>query len=423
MSPLREKEPARLPDTKQTPGLFALIRNPWVWLLIVACFAVAAYRIFLSPATTPTGARSKAQMAAERPLPVTAMAARKSDIDVYLNGLGTVTPVNTVTVRSQVSGQLLQVHFKEGDNVKAGELLAEIDPRPFQVQLMQAEGQLIRDESLLKNAENDLARYKLLLSQDSIAAQQVTTQESLVQQYRGIVKTDQGQIANAKLQITYSHITSPISGRVGLRLVDPGNMVQVNDTTGIAVLTQLQPITVVFSVPQSNLPAILKRLRSGDTLKVFAYSQDSKVMLAKGALIAVDNQIDTTTGTVKLKARFDNAQNELFANQFVNVAMKVDTLHDATVMPTAAVQRGAIGTFAYVVKADQTVTVRPLQLGPTEGESVAVTDGLAPGEVVVMVGGDKLREGTKVEIVTSAPAVAPAPGKGPSRNGSGKSTR
>ena len=423
MNTIRETESDRLPTAKRTPLLFTLLRSRWVWLLIVVCFAVAGYRIFLAPATAPTGARSQTQREAERPLPVTAMAAKKSDIDVYLNGLGTVTPVNTVTVRSQVSGQLLQVHFKEGDSVKAGELLAEIDPRPFQVQLTQAEGQLIRDEALLKNAENDLARYKRLLAQDSIADQQVTTQESLVQQYKGVVKTDQGQIANAKLQITYSRIVSPISGRVGLRLVDPGNMVQVNDAIGIAVITQLQPITVVFSVPQSNLPAIMKRFRSGDTLPVYAYSQDSKVMLATGALIAVDNQIDTTTGTVKLKARFDNANNELFANQFVNVAMKVDTLRGATVMPTAAIQRGSIATFAYVVKDDKTVTVRPLQLGPTEGETVAVTSGLTPGEAVVVVGGDKLREGAKVEIVTNEPAGAPAPGKRTSRDGSRKGVR
>ena len=424
MSPLGENKPAPRPGAKQTRPLATLIRSPWVWLLILACLVFAAYRLFLSPAAGPAGARGKARTAVEHPLPVTAAAARKSDLDVYLNGLGTVTPVNTVTVRSQVSGQLLKVHFKEGDGVKAGELLAEIDPRPFQVQLMQAEGQLVRDESLLKNAENDLVRYKLLLSQDSIAAQQVTTQESLVQQYRGIVKTDQGQIANARLQITYSRITSPITGRVGLRLVDPGNMVQVSDATGIAVITQLQPITVVFPVPQNNLPVILARLRSGGTLPVFAYSQDSKVMLAQGTLIAVDNQIDITTGTVKLKARFDNANNELFANQFVNVAMKVDTLRGAVVVPTAAIQRGAIDTFAYVVKADNTVTVRPLKLGPTEGETVAVTSGLAPGEVVVVVGGDKLREGTKVAIATAGTAgAAVLPGQGASRPGSGKGVR
>ena len=312
MNPISENEPDRKPDAKRRPLLITLMRSRWVWVLIVVGVAVAAYRIFLSPVTAPNGTRGKAKMENERPLPVTAVAAKKGDIDVYLNGLGTATPVNTVTVRSQVSGQLLQVHFKEGDAVKAGELLAEIDPRPFQVQLMQAEGQLIRDEALLKNAENDLARYKLLLAQDSIADQQVTTQESLVQQYRGIVKTDQGQIANAKLQITYSRIIAPVSGRVGLRLVDPGNIIQANDVNGIAVITQLQPITVVFPVPQSNLPAIMKRLRSGDTLPVYAYSQDSKAMLAKGALIAVDNQIDTTTGTVKLKAKFDNAEERAF---------------------------------------------------------------------------------------------------------------
>ncbi len=422
MNPISENEPDRRPDAKRTPLLITLMRSRWVWVLIVVV-AVAAYRIFLSPVTAPNGTRGKAKMENERPLPVTAAAAKKGDIDVYLNGLGTATPVNTVTVRSQVSGQLLQVHFKEGDAVKAGELLAEIDPRPFQVQLMQAEGQLIRDEALLKNAENDLARYKLLLAQDSIADQQVTTQESLVQQYRGIVKTDQGQIANAKLQITYSRISAPVSGRVGLRLVDPGNIIQANDVNGIAVITQLQPITVVFPVPQNNLPAIMKRLRSGDTLPVFAYSQDSKAMLAKGALIAVDNQIDTTTGTVKLKAKFDNARNELFANQFVNVRLKVDTLHGATVMPTAAIQRGSIETFAYVVKDDRTVTVRPVQLGPTEGEAVAVTSGLKPGEVVVVVGGDKLREGTRVELVTSEPARAPAPGQGTPRIGPRKGPR
>ncbi len=423
MSPIQETEPDRPFPAKRTPLLSAMVRSRWVWLLIVACFAVAAYRIFFSPTAGPTGAHNKAQTETQRPLPVTAAAAKKADIDVYLNGLGTVTPINTVTVRSQVSGQLLQVHFKEGGAVKAGELLAEIDPRPFQVQLMQAEGQLARDESLLRNAENDLARYKVLLAQDSIADQQVTTQESLVHQYQGVVKTDQGQIANAKLQLTYSRITSPISGRVGLRLVDPGNMIQANDVSGIAVITQLQPITVVFSVPQNNLPAILKRLRTADTLPVYAYSQDGKVMLAKGNLTAVDNQIDTTTGTVKLKAAFDNANNDLFANQFVNVSMKVDTLRGATVMPTAAIQRGSIETFAYVVKEDETVTVRPLQLGPTEGETVAVTKGLTPGEIVVVVGGDKLREGTKVEIITNEPPGVPAQEKRTPPDGSRRGVR
>ncbi len=394
-----------------------MMRSRWIWLVVVVCIAVAAYKLILMQTATQAVARAKALNDAQRPLPVMAVAARKADMDINLRGLGTVTPVNTVTVRCQVSGQLLRVHFEEGQSVKAGMLLAEIDPRPFEVQLMQAEGQLARDESLLMNAEKDLERYKLLLSQDSIPEQQVPTQESLVQQYKGAVKTDQGQIANAKLQITYSRVIAPVSGRIGLRLVDPGNMVQPTDVNGMAVITQLQPITVVFSVPQDNLPAIMKRLRAGEVLPAYAYSQDGKTLLAKGTLLAVDNQIDTTTGTVKLKATFDNKDNALFPNQFVNAVMKVDTLSGVTVMPTAAMQRGSIGTFAYVVRPDKSINVRQLQLGPTEGESVAVLNGLAPGEFVVVVGGDKLREGTKVAIVTNEAVGTPAKGKKNSRNG------
>jgi multidrug efflux system membrane fusion protein len=293
------------------------------------------------------------------------------------------------------------VRFKEGQHVDKGDLIAEIDPRPFEVQLMQAEGQLARDEAFLKNAESDLALYKQLIAQDSIAAQQVTTQASLVKQYQGVIETDKGQIANAKLQLTYARVIAPITGRVGLRQVDPGNMVQVNDANGIVVITQLQPVTVIFSLPQDNLTILMKRWNSGATnLPVQAYDQEGKVLLAAGKLLAVDNQIDTTTGTIKLKAIFDNKDNKLFPNQFVNVRLKVDTLRDATIMSSAAVQRGSIGTFAYVVKDDKTVTVRMLKLGPAEGDSVVVTEGLAPGEPVVTVGGDKLREGTKVEIIT-----------------------
>jgi multidrug efflux system membrane fusion protein len=400
-----------------------MIRSRWIWLVIVVCIAAAAYKIFLMQTATQAAARAKAQNDAQRPLPVMAVAARKADMDVNLRGLGTVIPVNTVTVRCQVSGQLLWVHFKEGQIVKQGELLAEIDPRPFEVQLMQAEGQLARDESLLRNAKRDLVRYKLLLSQDSIAEQQVPTQESLVQQYEGAVKTDQGQIANAKLQLTYSRVIAPVSGRIGLRLVDQGNMIQSNDVNGMAVITQLQPVTVVFSVPQDNLPAIMKRLRTGEVLPVYAYSQDGKALLAKGMLLAVDNQIDTTTGTVKIKAKFDNKNNELFPNQFVNAVMKVDTLSGVTVMAIAAIQRGSIGTFAYVVKEDKSVNVRPLQLGPTEGENVAVLNGLASGEFVVVVGGDKLREGTKVEIVTNEAAGTPAQGRKTPGDGAPKDRR
>jgi multidrug efflux system membrane fusion protein len=280
-------------------------------------------------------------------------------------------------------------------------LIAEIDPRPFQVQLMQAEGQLARDEAFLKNAEVDLALYKQLLAEDSIAAQQVTTQETLVKQYRGVIETDKGQIANARLQLTFARVIAPITGRVGLRQVDPGNMVQVNDVNGIVVITQLQPITVVFSLPQDNLTILMKRWNAKTTLLVQAYDQEGKVLLASGKLLAVDNQIDTTTGTIKLKAIFDNKDNKLFPNQFVNVRLKVDTLRDATVMPTSAVQRGSIGTFAYVIKDDKTATVRMLKLGPAESDMVVAMEGLVPGEFVVTVGGDKLREGTKVAIMTA----------------------
>jgi multidrug efflux system membrane fusion protein len=423
MSPTQVNEPAQQPRIKRTHLFSKMIRSRWFWLVIVVCIAAAAYKIFLMQTANQTVARARVQNDSQRPLPVVAAAARKADMDVNLRGLGTVIPVNTVTVRSQVGGQLLRVHFAEGQVVEAGMLLVEIDPRPFEVQLMQAEGQLARDEALLRNAKTDLARYKLLLSQDSIADQQVTTQESLVQQYEGVVKSDQGQIANIKLQLTYSRVVAPVSGRIGLRLVDPGNMIQPSDASGIGVITQLQPITVVFSVPQDNLPAIMKRLRTGEVLPVYAYSQDGKTILAKGTLLAVDNQIDTTTGTVKLKARFDNKNNELFANQFVNVVMKVDTLSGVTIMPVAAIQRGSIGTFAYVVKEDKSINVRPLQLGPTEGENVAVLTGLAPGESVVVVGGDKLREGTKVEIAANGAAGTPAQGRNAPRDGAPKGRR
>ena len=382
------------PHLTRIQRFFHFIRRHWV-IIIVTIVIIIAGIIFIR--SNMTGKKS---LNSERPQPVTAVMTNKADFDVYLKGLGTVIPANTVTVKSQVSGQLMSVRFKEGQHVNKDDLIAEIDPRPFQVQLMQAEGQLARDEAFLKNAKSDLALYKQLIAQDSIAAQQVTTQEALVKQYLGVIETDKGQIANAKLQLIYARVIAPITGRVGLRQVDPGNMVQVNDVNGLVVITQLQPVTVVFSLPQDNLTILMKRWNAGATLPVQAYDQEGKVLLARGKLLAVDNQIDTTTGTIKLKSIFDNKDNKLFPNQFVNVRLKVDTLHDATVMSSAAVQRGSIGTFAYVVKDDKSVTVRMLKLGPADGDNVVVMEGLAPGESVVTVGGDKLREGTKVELIT-----------------------
>jgi multidrug efflux system membrane fusion protein len=388
---------------------FYFVKRHWAIFLVVIIIAIVV-GMFVASISAKRSAEKQAQNGNQRPQPVTAVATKKADLDVYVRALGTVIPTNTVTVKSQVSGQLMSLHFKEGEMVKKGDRLAEIDPRPFQVQLMQAEGQLARDEELLRNAEADLVKYKLLLTQDSISVLQVTTQESLVKQYKGVIKTDKGQIANARLQLAYARIVAPLTGRVGLRLVDPGNMVAVNDANGIAVITQLQPITVVFSVPQDNLPLVLKRFNTGEPLPVLAYDQEGKTLLAIGKLLAVDNQIDTTTGTIKLKAIFENKDSKLFPNQFVNVRLKVDTLRDATVMSTAAVQRGSIGIFAYVVKEDKTVVVRTLKLGPTEGDYVVITEGLVPGELVVTVGGDKLREGSKVEIITPESKNMPAQG-------------
>jgi multidrug efflux system membrane fusion protein len=335
---------------------------------------------------------------------VVAEAATRGDFPIYLNGLGTVTALNTATIRSRVDGELIRVAFEEGQMVREGDLLAEIDPRPFQAQLMQAEGQLLRDEALLKNAQIDLERYQTLLEQDSIAAQQTATQEALVRQYRGTVETDRGLIADAKLRLTYTRIKAPFTGRLGLRLVDKGNIIQASDVDGLVVLTQIQPITVVFTLPENDLPAVLKRLRAGEKLPIEAYERSGNTRLAQGRLVAVDNQIDTTTGTIRLKAQFDNTDHALFPNQFVNVRMTVDTLRAVTIIPGSAIQRGTPGTFAYVVKEDETVSVRPLKLGPAEGEQVAVLEGLEPGERVVIDGTDKLREGAKVELVTREPA-------------------
>ena len=305
----------------------------------------------------PSEENSKVSKKLNEPvIAVTAVASIQGDFPVYLNGLGTVTALRTVTVKSRVDGELIHVAFKEGTLVNAGDLLAEIDPRAFQVQLMQAEGQLQRDQALLKNAQMDLVRYKTLLEQDSIAAQQTHTQQSVVEQHQGTVEIDRGLVANAKLQLSYARITAPITGRLGLRLIDQGNIINTSDASGLAVITQISPISAVFTLPEDNLPAVMKRFKSGEVLSIEAYDRGGNIKLAEGQLLAVDNQIDTSTGTVKLKGQFTNEDNTLFSNQFVNIKMKMETLHAATIIPTSAIQRGILGPFVYVVKDDQTVT-------------------------------------------------------------------
>ena len=394
----------------------------WAWwlttLVVLALLGIGGYLLWQRPAATePAGKRGGDP--AGRVMPVVAVAAKTASVNVYLNGLGTVTPLKTVTVRSRVDGQLMRVAFREGQVVKEGELLAEIDPRSFQAQLTQYEGQMARDQALLANARIDLERYRVLLAQDSIARQLVDTQEALVRQYEGVVKLDQGLVDNAKLQLVYARVTAPIAGRLGLRQVDAGNIVRAGDANGLVVITQLQPITVVFTIPEDSLPPVLKKLQAGEKLPVDAYDRSDKVKLATGTLLTADNQIDPATGTVKLKAQFSNDDYALFPSQFANVHMLVDVKRDATVVPTAAVQRGTAGTFVYVVKADSTVTVRVVKLGPAQGEVVAADSGVTSGEMVVVDGADKLREGAKVELASRDPAAARKGGDTQRKKGGG----
>lgn len=387
------------------------LARQWKWLLLaLIAIAVAVYVVyFRQPADSPQAPAKKGRDAANRVTPVVAQPALKKDVNVYLTGLGTVTPLKTVVVRSRVDGQLMSVRFKEGQVVREGEVLAEIDPRPFQAALTQAEGQMERDQALLANAKIDLERYRTLLAQDSIAKQQVDTQEALVRQYAGTVTVDKGVVDNARLQLSYARITAPISGRLGLRQVDVGNIVRASDTNGMVVITQLQPITVLYTIPQDNLPVVLERLKSGERVPVDAYDRDQKTKLGSGVLLTVDNVIDVQTGTVKLKAQFPNGENNLFPNQFVNVRMLIDVRRDATTVQSAALQRGARGLFVYVVKEDKTVTLRDVKTGPAEGDSTVIESGVEPGELIVVDGMDRLREGAKVELPTKEGA---GPGKG-----------
>ena len=354
------------------------------------------------------GRRGAAGMGGSAVSPVGVALAKKSDVDIYLTGLGTVTPIATTTVTTRVDGELQKLHFTEGQLVKAGDLLAELDPRTYKVAITQAEGQLERDIALLEAARIDLKRYRTLLAQDSIASQQVDTQAALVKQYEGTVKNDQGNLDSARLQLRYSRVSAPVSGRLGLRQVDLGNIVNSSSTTGIVVITQLRPITAIFSIPEDNIPTVTRQLLAGKKLSAQAWDRDQKNKLDDGVLLTIDNQVDTTTGTIKLKAQFPNADYGLFPNQFVNIRLLVDTLSAATVIPTAAIQRGSQGLFVYVVKQDNSVTVRNLKTGPVQGDLTVIEDGVAVGETVVVDGIDRLREGAKVEPILRGGADDPA---------------
>ncbi len=389
----------------------------------------------------PWGGSPRRGPPAAPPQPVAAATATTGDMPVILNALGTVTPFNTVTVMSRIDGELMRVGFKEGQMVQKGQFLAEIDPRPYQVALEQEEGQLAHDTGLLAQAQSDLARYERLRAQNSIAEQQVTDQQFLVQQYQGTVKTDQANVDNAKLNLVYCHITAPITGRVGLLQVDPGNYIQTTSTSGIVVITELDPISVIFTLPQNDIAPVTEATQSNPELPVTLYDSTNTEKLATGTLYAMDNQINTSNGTVQLRAQFANPKNALFPNEFVNVGLLVNTLKNVVLVPSAAIQRGAPGTFVYVVKPDDTVAVQTVKLGPNNANETAILSGLAAGAKVVTDGADKLHPGAKVSIVapgavggaasgaasgagtaahsTAAPAPA-APGAGGHRHRAGQ---
>jgi multidrug efflux system membrane fusion protein len=397
-----------------------------LFLLVVGGLGYAwyYYKPFGSAPATTQGRQGR--FGGGGPMTVSMARVASADMPVILNALGTVTPLATVTVRAQVSGQITQIAFREGQMVQKGDFLVEIDPRSFRLALEQAQGTLARDEALLKNAEIDLARYKTLVAQDSIARQQRDTQEALVRQYQGVVQADRAIVDNAKLNLSYTRVVAPISGRVGLRVVDQGNYITAGDSTGLVVITQLQPISAIFSIPEDSLAVVRDRMRGGATLEVTAFNRARSATLAKGTVSTTDNQIDTTTGTVRMRAIFENTDEALFPNQFVNVRLLVDTLKDATIVPASAIQRGTPGTFVYVVKReDMTVSVRPIKLGPSEGERLSVTDGLRPGEMVVTDGGDRLREGATVRVPTAQGGTNPgaASPQGPAGQGGDRPRR
>jgi multidrug efflux system membrane fusion protein len=398
--------PGSVPPPRRAGGRRKGLR----WLIIVAillALIVVVWRVFGPPAGGGRHAR------AEPPQPVGVARIGTGDVHVVMTGLGTVTPMATITVQTQISGQLMSVGFKEGQLVQKGDFLAQIDPRPYQVTLEQAQGAFAHDTALLAQAKSDLARYIALNRQDSIAKQQVTDQQFLVQQDQGLVIEDQANIDSAKLNLTYCHIVAPVSGRVGLRLVDPGNYVQTSSATGLVVITELQPISVVFVLPEDDIPGIAQEMNAGQTLAVGAYDRTNARQLAAGTLLTVDNTVDTTTGTVKLRASFPNTDHALFPNQFVNARLLLKTLTGVIEAPSAAVQHGAPGSFVYLVKPDGTVGVQVIKTGVTDGDNVQVLSGLKPGDSVVVDGADRLKDGAHVKVSPDAGDQAATPNNGP----------
>ena len=393
---LRPETPLLPPPAAAPPPRPSRLRR-LLWLMLLAIIiALVVWWVIRHHQTASTG-----RFTNTGPMPVGTATVAKGDMPVVDNALGTVTPLATVTVQTQINGQLTEVGFQEGQMVNKGDFLAQIDPRPYQVALEQAQGQLAKDQASLADAKLDLARYEKLVAQNALASQTLDTQRATVQQDIGTVQADQAQVDAQKLNLIYCHITAPVSGRVGLRQVDPGNYVQTSSTTGIVVITQLQPISVILTLPEDSLPAVLKQVHAGQTLQATALDRTGATQIEIGQLSTLDNQIDTTTGTLKLRAGFANTALNLFPNQFVNIKLTVDTLRGVDIVPMAAVQRGAPGTFVYLVKPDSTVTAQAVTLGPDDGEKVAITKGLEPGQVVVTDGADRLKEGAKVTVTES----------------------
>jgi multidrug efflux system membrane fusion protein len=386
----------------QAPNWLDAAMARWKTWLAVLIVAIVGIYYFSGRSSSTDSSSATPPPGAHQTIPVAAVAAKTGDLNQYISAIGTVTAYNTVTVKSRVDGQLDKVNFTEGQMVNSGDELAQIDPRPYQVELTQAEGTLAKDLATLENNKILLARDKQLYDQKVIARQDLDNQQALVGQFAGSIESDKGVVDNAKLQLTYSRITSPITGRVGLRLVDPGNIIHATDATGLAVITQLQPIAVDFSVPEDDLPSLETAMKADPHLPVEAYDRDLKHKLADGQLLTTDNQIDQTTGTIKLKASFPNEDSSLFPNQFVNARLLVNTIQNATLIPAAGLQRSQQGSFVYVVKPDKTVDMRPVTVQATQGDVIAISKGLQAGDLVVTDGVDKLQQGAHVSVQTAA---------------------